>query len=121
MSYKTKARIGRMGRRAKNGNPKALVVFLEDANLEATVAQPHMTLLFSNDGFSSEDEERAIGIRNEWMREMGVGKISFDTQEWGRHSDLIKGGLEHFCYKVREEFDRESDSQRKPHVALRGH
>jgi hypothetical protein len=114
--YQTKAFLQLIGRNGPLGH-KALVVTLNDANLPTEKKNPHMTVLFYNEGFTDDvfrfiDEER-----NRYMQNKEC--LSFSLSKWGGRSDKIDGELYNFCVHMREKFSQYSSNERPPHVEMR--
>jgi len=114
--YQTKAFLQLIGRNGPLGH-KALVVTLNDANLPTEKKNPHMTVLFYNEGFTDDvfrfiDEER-----NRYMQNKEC--LSFNLSKWGGRSDKIDGELYNFCVHMREKFSQYSSNERPPHVEMR--
>ena len=68
----------------------------------ATVKRPHMTLVFSEQGYSERDLQRAQAIVNEWMSYRHYETIEFILVPWGPRSRLVKGMLEQLGLHVRD-------------------
>ena len=78
-------------------------------------SRPHMTVLFSKEGYPDGTLERLQEMADEFH---GKEAVSFNLKPWGKRSDEITGDLALFHKKVAEEFP-ELASDRRPHVELR--
>jgi len=114
--YQTKATLQLIGRNGPKGH-KALVVSLNDANLPTDKKNPHMTILYYNEGFSDDVFQVINEERNKYMQ--NKESLSFKLSRWGGRSDKIDGELYDFCVYMREKFSQYSSNERPPHVEMR--
>ena len=104
--YSTKINIKKIGR--------SFTVDLSSTNppLPTSKKNPHMTLLFSRGIYPNGILQRLQTLASQ------KETVSFNLEQWGRRSDLVKGELYDFFQEVKKEFPK-LISDRKPHVELR--
>ena len=88
MAHQTNADIKSIGRNGKYGKC-AIVVDLTDAKLNTNVIDPHMTLLYSRDGFTQREINKVTSIKNRYLQYNNISSVSFRLTKWGNKSDKI--------------------------------
>lgn len=102
---------------------RAIVVDLSDCEgirSIATVKKPHMTIVFSEKGYTEAELALARNLAGNWTRDCCAntnGVVTFKLMPWGPRSKLVKGPLEYMGQYIRDSFGQ---VQTRPlHVELR--
>ena len=115
--YYTSASIVAMGKNGKNG--KCLIaVDLNDADLPTNVDDPHMTVLYCNEGIPDQILQQIKLLKIQYLHQLNKTHLSFTLQKWGKESDKIFGELYNFCKFIRNKYTKYK-SKRLPHVRVR--
>lgn len=121
--YSTTAKVDIIGAKGTVTGRRALVINLDDSNLETTKHDVHMTVIFREDGWPENAISMTSDLIQNWKNSKDInGNIEYYLEPWGKRSDKIKGDLEDLCFYLRDYY-RETleftDHQRLPHVELR--